>query len=243
MIKNIYCMIPAREGSVRLKYKNLALINNKALIEYSILNAKKTNIFKTIHINSDSKIYEYFSQKHQIDFYKRKKKFATSSARSDDVIYDFINGNQLENGLLVWLNPIAPLLTPILIKEVLKEFAYKKLSSTITANERKVHTIYNLKNLNFNNHEKFAKTQDLEPVYTFNYAMMIWDIHKFKKQYNEKGHCIFIDKFYPITIPEHNSYIVKTAYDLKIVENFLNYEKKLKKITRYHYQIKKIHEN
>lgn len=236
-------MIPAREGSIRLKYKNLALINNKALIEYSIINAKKADIFETIHINSDSKIYEFFSKKYQIDFYKRKKKFATSSARSDDVIYDFIEGNQLENGLLVWLNPIAPLLTPTLINEVLTIFIKKKLSSTITSNERRVHTIYNLKDLNFKKNEKFAKTQDLEPVHTFNYAMMIWDIHKFKKKYNKKNHCIFIDKFYPINIPEHNSFIVKTAYDLKIVANFLTYDKKFKTITKYHSQIKKIHEN
>ena len=42
---NIFC-IYTRMGSQRLKYKNLTLIKDKALIEYSILNAINTNIFK-----------------------------------------------------------------------------------------------------------------------------------------------------------------------------------------------------
>ena len=32
-------MIPARIGSVRLRYKNLALLNKRAVIEYAIINA------------------------------------------------------------------------------------------------------------------------------------------------------------------------------------------------------------
>ena len=50
----------ARFGSQRLKYKNLALIKNKALIEYSIENAKKSKIFNEIYVNSDSNVFEYF---------------------------------------------------------------------------------------------------------------------------------------------------------------------------------------
>ena len=35
-------MIPARIGSTRLKYKNLALLDNKAVIEYAIINSIKS---------------------------------------------------------------------------------------------------------------------------------------------------------------------------------------------------------
>ena len=52
---NIVVHIPAREGSKRIKNKNLKKINNKYLISYTIEKAisifKKTNIF----VNSDSK--------------------------------------------------------------------------------------------------------------------------------------------------------------------------------------------
>ena len=40
MKKKFIAMIPARIGSTRLKYKNLALINNKPLIYYAINAAK-----------------------------------------------------------------------------------------------------------------------------------------------------------------------------------------------------------
>lgn len=235
---NIFCMIPARIGSQRLKYKNLALIKNKALIEYSILNAIKTNIFKKIYINSDSSIFKFFSKKYKIEFYKRKKKYANSNAKSDDVIYDFLINSKINNGLLVWLNPIAPLLNEKIIKEVINKFIKLKLSSAITSNTKQVHATSENKSINFNKNEKFAKTQDLNSIHLFNYALMIWDIEKFKKKYIKNKYCFFIDKFADINIPEHNSFIVKTAYDLKIVENFLNYEKKVNTVTKYHNQLK-----
>lgn len=231
-------MIPARIGSQRLKYKNLALIKNKALIEYSIVNAIKTKLFKNIYINSDSDIFEFFSKKYKIKFYKRKKKYASSNAKSDDVIYDFLIKNKIDSGLLVWLNPIAPLLNEKIIRDVINKFIKLKLSSAITSTNKQVHAISKNKNINFNKKEKFAKTQDLNSIHLFNYAVMMWDISKFKKQYLKNNYCFFIDKFNNIDIPEHHSFIVKTAYDLKIVESFLNYENKLNTITKYHNQIK-----
>ena len=44
----IIAMIPARVGSERLKMKNLALINDKPLIYYSIKAAKKSCVFDNI---------------------------------------------------------------------------------------------------------------------------------------------------------------------------------------------------
>ena len=66
-------MIPARIGSQRLKKKNLALINNKPLIEYVVQSAKTTNIFKKIYINSDDKIFNKIALKNKINFYIDKK--------------------------------------------------------------------------------------------------------------------------------------------------------------------------
>jgi CMP-N-acetylneuraminic acid synthetase len=56
--KKIVAMIPARIGSERLKKKNLALVDNKPLIFYSINAAIKSKIFDEIYINSDDLIFE-----------------------------------------------------------------------------------------------------------------------------------------------------------------------------------------
>ena len=47
-MNKIFAMIPARIGSVRLKKKNLALINKKPLIEYAIDAAMQSKIFNKI---------------------------------------------------------------------------------------------------------------------------------------------------------------------------------------------------
>ena len=109
MKKKIYAMIPARKGSVRLKMKNLALLDNKPLIYYAINAAKKSKQFDKIIINSDHKIFNKIANRYKIDFYLRPKSFGRSSTKSDDVVYDFIKKNP-DAKFVVWVNPIAPLL-------------------------------------------------------------------------------------------------------------------------------------
>ena len=151
------------------------------MIEYSILNAINTNIFKKFILIQILIFLIFFVKNIKSNFIKEKKRYAISSAKSDDVIYDFIINNKINNGLLVWLNPIAPLLNEKIIKEVINKFIKLKLSSAITSNTKQVHAICENKNINFNKKEKFAKTQDLNSVSLFNYAIMIWDVKKFKQ--------------------------------------------------------------
>lgn len=70
MIKNkkIIAMIPARIGSERLKIKNLALVDNKPLIFYSINAAIKSRIFDEIYINSDDLIFEDIAKRYKVNF-------------------------------------------------------------------------------------------------------------------------------------------------------------------------------
>lgn len=232
-------MIPARIGSVRLRYKNLALLNKRAVIEYAIINAIESKIFSKIFINSDSEKFKFFSNKYGINFFKRKKFLASSKTRSDDVIYNFIEENQLNDGLLVWLNPIAPLMNKEIILSVINRFIDLKLASAVTSNSRQVHSNFKNKGINFKINEKFSKTQDLIPISTFNYAIMMWDIKKFKKNYIKNNYCFFIDKFLSIDIPEHNSFIIKNNYDLKLIENLMKFDQKKNFKVKYHNQIKK----
>ena len=51
-------MLPARRGSIRLKQKNLALLNGKPLISYVIEAAKQSGVFERIVLNSEDKIFD-----------------------------------------------------------------------------------------------------------------------------------------------------------------------------------------
>ena len=64
MTKNkLYCVIPARGGSKRIKNKNIIIFNKKPLIYYSINVAKKSNLFKKIIVSTDSDKIKYLSEK------------------------------------------------------------------------------------------------------------------------------------------------------------------------------------
>ena len=59
----IYSNDSARIGSTRLKYKNLALINNKPLIYYAINAAKKSKNLDKIVLNSDDIIFKSIAER------------------------------------------------------------------------------------------------------------------------------------------------------------------------------------
>ena len=101
-------MIPARIGSERLIFKNLCLVNNKPLIYYSINAAKKSKVFDKIVLNSDDIIFAKIAQRYNVDFFLRPKKFGNNNAKSDDVVFNFLQNHNAD--ILVWVNPIAPLL-------------------------------------------------------------------------------------------------------------------------------------
>ena len=73
MSDKIIAMIPARIGSTRLKFKNLALVNKKPLIYYSINASIESNIFDKIIINSDDNVFKKIANRYKVGFYNRPK--------------------------------------------------------------------------------------------------------------------------------------------------------------------------
>ena len=228
MKKKIYAMIPARIGSKRLKYKNLALLNNKPLISYVINTTLESKIFDKIFINSDEKFFGDISKRYNIDFYNRPKKLGGSNISSDEVVIDFIN--KFNSDILVWVNPIAPLQTSSEIKKVLNYFIKNKLNSLITTNKYYVHSLIDDQPINFNFDKKFDKTQDLKPINQMVYSLMIWDTSTFKKFFYKNGFAIMHGKtsFYPVN--KLSGYLIKNAEDLFIVEKIILSKKNIKKV-------------
>lgn len=237
MSKNIICMIPARIGSNRLKYKNLAILNGKPLIAHSILSAKKSKIFTNIIINSDHNIFSEIASNYNINFFLRDKKLGTSKIKSDAVVYNFLKFNYLSEGILVWLNPICPMIDSKTIKNTVNYFKKKKLASLITSTPKSVHSMFKTKPINFNINQKFDLTQDLIPVEIFNYGIMMWDIKKFISKFEKKQFAFFINPFSTYQINEMESLIVKNQNDLLFCELAMqskrkNYQLKYDKILK-----------
>ncbi len=209
-------MIPARIGSTRLKMKNLAIINGKPLIYYAIEAAKKSKVFDRIVINSDNEVFGNIAKRYGVEFYNRPEHLGSSITKSDDVVEDFIKNHPSD--ITVWVNPISPLQTGEEIKGVVEYFMQQKLDSLITVNDEQVHCIYQGKPINFVENSKFSQTQDLEPIQTLIYSIMMWNSKVFTKAIRRDGHAILCGKVGYATVSKLSGMIIKTEQDLRLAE-------------------------
>lgn len=168
------CMLPVRQGSVRLAKKNYLKIGNYTVLEIAILKAINSQIFDKIFINTDDHELIVIAKKFGIDFYLRSENLASSSASTDQVVLDFFRNNERVEKLF-WVNTASPLQTISDIKAFYNLSKKKNWSSGVTVSSHQTHSYWEGKPLNFNWQDKFAKTQDLKKIFCFNYAMMGWD--------------------------------------------------------------------
>ena len=66
-----------------------------------------------------------------VDFYKRAKRLGSPNTKSDEVIYDFIDGHK-DADIVVWVNPIAPFQNGQEINKIVNYFVDEKLDSLIS---------------------------------------------------------------------------------------------------------------
>ena len=212
----IIAMIPARIGSTRLPMKNLALIDGEPMISYAIKAARDSGVFDRVIVNGDSRIFAGIAERYGVEFYLRPEELGSSTTKSDQVVYDFIEKNQAD--IVCWVNPTSPLQTAGEIKEVVGHFQKNKLDTLITVTSRQVHANFDGKPLNYRIDELFAQTQELKPVELFVYSVMMWRTASFIEDYQQKKQAFFVGRvgFYPVS--NLTSIIIKRKEDLKLVE-------------------------
>jgi len=220
---NIVAMIPARIGSTRLKMKNLALINGKPLIYYTIEAAKSSGVFNRVILNSDNEIFAEIARRYDVEFYQRPVELGSSTTKSDTVVYDFMSRHPSD--VLAWVNPTSPLQTGHEVKEVINYFVKERLDTLITTKNEQVHCVYQGNPVNFRTEEIFAQTQDLEPVQPFVYSIMMWRSRTFVDAYQKSGHALLCGKvgYYPVS--KKSTLIVKTEEDLLLADYIMRAEK------------------
>lgn len=217
-------MIPARIGSQRLKFKNLALLNKKPLISYAIQKAIKSKIFSDIYINSDSEIFKNIADRYRIKFFLRHKKFGKSNTKSDDVVNNFLQNINCD--YLVWVNPIAPLQEIDDIKKSVKIMIENKYNTLMTVVNKNIHFLKNNKPINFKNNSKFERTQDLPPISEMVYTLMMWNRNSFLKSFEKNKFAMLHGRKYYFPISKISSLIVKNNEDLLLIENLLKQKNK-----------------
>lgn len=219
---NIIAMVPARIGSTRLKMKNLALLNGRPLISYTIEAAKASGIFSRMVVNSDNEVFAEIASRYGVEFYHRPVELGSSTTKSDNVVYDFMQKHPSD--IVAWVNPTSPLQKGDEIREVINHFVREDLDTLITVKNEQVHCVYDERPVNFKMNEFFAQTQDLKPVQPFVYSIMMWKNKTFIATFEKQGYSLFCGKvgYYPVS--KKTSLIVKSKEDLILAECLMRAE-------------------
>ncbi len=106
----IYALIPARSGSKGLKDKNIKLINERALIDYSISFAKRLSSVDRVFCSTDSQHYADIAIDCGAEVpFLRSADAAADKAMEQHILHDlrekFRSAGIEEPDLIVWLRP------------------------------------------------------------------------------------------------------------------------------------------
>ena len=133
---NSVCLIPARKNSKRIKNKNIKNFFGKPLIYYSIMAAKKSNLFQRIIVSTDcvniKKIAESYGA--EVPFI-RPKKVSNDKATDISVVKHFLNfysKKKIKFKYLCYLYPTNPLLKIKTLKKSFELLKKKSAQKTLT---------------------------------------------------------------------------------------------------------------
>lgn len=213
-------MIPGRAGSTRLKAKNLALLDSRPLMAYAIDAARAAGVFDRVVVNADHDVFAEVAARYGAEFYLRPAPLGSSETRSDSVVYDFLQHHPCD--VLAWVNPTSPLQTGDEIRRVVRDFLDRGLDSLITVQDHQVHCVLQDRPVNFVSDEPFARTQDLQPVRTFVYSVMMWRTAVFVPAYEERGHAVLAGRVGYATVSRASAFVVKTKEDLLMASLMLH---------------------
>jgi len=175
-------IIPARGGSKGVPGKNIKLLNNKPLIQYSIDAAKKVFKNDEIVISTDSEEIKKEVENLGLEVpFLRPSNLATDKASSQDVILHALEYFENKFGApdqIILLQPTSPFRSEKHIKEALKLYS-SNLDMVVSVKETKANPYYVLKEENEEGYlkkskeSKITRRQDLNKVWELNGAIYI----------------------------------------------------------------------
>ena len=164
---NILGITLARSGSKGIKNKNLAKINGKPLIYYTIKEAKKTKEITKYIVSTDSSKIKKVAQKYKVEVpFLRPKKFSQDSSSSASALkHALIECEKIFNkkfDYVVELMATNPLKKASDIKNVIKILLKNKSDSVIAVNQLFDHHPARIKKIVKGKLYDFAIKEELE---------------------------------------------------------------------------------
>ena len=226
------CVIPARMGSKRLKFKNISKIDGHPVIAYTILEARKSGLFDKVYVATESQKIANIAKKYGATVpCLVPKNLAGDKVQSwvpCGYIIDYLKESQgLEFENILCLQPTSVLKQSIDIKNGMKAFLKNKNDFLVSVTPLDPHyfhwaMIEDKDDWRMYFRKVYLKERHfLPPVFRPNGAIKIAKIDKLKKIR------FFFGKNLGVSLmPEERSIHIVSQYDLQIAEMTLKSRKK-----------------
>jgi len=228
--KKILAVIPARGKSKGIKKKNIYKINGKALIYYTIKEAKKSKLIKDLIVSTDSKEIAKISKKYgaQVPFL-RPAKLSTDFAPSLPVIMHAVRFmekiKKIKYDYVIMLQPTCPLRKYYDIDDSLRKLINSNLDSITSvvdvegSHPNRMKIIKNKKLINFieQGFEDMRPRQKLKKVFIRNGA-----IYALKRKVIMKHGVLVGKKNLPFIMSKERSVNIDSQEDLVLAKYYLD---------------------
>jgi CMP-N,N'-diacetyllegionaminic acid synthase len=213
--------IPAREGSKRVRKKNLREMNGKPMISYAVEALLRANISENCYVNTDSKeIIDYINANYpSMKIYIRDKELCSDNAQSDHFNADIIN--KLQPDTLIMINPVCPLIESEDIVNALNAYKESDCDTMISSCSTRMQTFCDGEPVNIDVKNALAPSQDNPLITTLNWAITIWNAKSFTNRMDKDGYAVWGNKISFYDIDEIKSIKVSEEKDFIIAEKLL----------------------
>ena len=222
--KKILAIIPARAGSKGLKKKNIKLLNNKPLIQWTIDQCKSSKYIDDIIVSSDDEVVLELAKKANVIVHNRPKNLSSDTSLISDTVSLLLQKNSCDYLLL--LQPTSPLRTTEDIDSAIQYIHNNKFQSVVSVCENSKYNISNTLpcNLSMKDFLKCSKIntnrQQQKKAYVINGAIYIA-----RSDYYRQNHSFYGDETYAYVMPEDRSVDIDSEIDFKLAELLMREKK------------------
>jgi CMP-N-acetylneuraminic acid synthetase len=230
-MKNVICLICAREGSKGIKNKNIISFHKKPLIEWTFQIAKKIKKFKKIYVSTDSKKIIKIAKKNKIEVpFKRPDYLARTNSKEIDVWRHALRYLKKINqypDILVVMSVTSPLRKKSQILHSINKFIKDKSDILITVKDPDNNPYFNMVEISKKglakiviNKNKFYRRQKAPKVYSMSTICYVANPDYILKTQN-----IFDGKVSVARFDKESSIDIDDFYDLKLAKMLFNKKK------------------
>ena len=213
---NVIAHIPARAGSKRVPAKNLRFLAGQPLLAYTVQAALACKSLDSLYVNTESEQIAALATELGALVYRRKSGLASDTATSDEFNMDIIEA--LNPDTLMMINPVCPLIESTDIEAAIDAYRNDSVDTLITTTATQMQCFYRNQPVNIDLNAQLASTQHNEPVHVCNWAITIWDAHKFREHYYRQGFAVFGERRKLFAIDPLKAIKISTEEDFRLAE-------------------------